>query len=145
VSRLAEENLVVRTPGGRFDITNLGAILFAKNLNQFERLSRKALRIIKYKGNGRTDTEREWRDAPAQKGYAVAFEAAVAFINSQLPQNEPIGQAFRAEVRMYPEKAVRELVANALIHQDFTVHIVLEKPLSALSSSADRFGRRELR
>jgi ATP-dependent DNA helicase RecG len=33
VSRLAEENLVVRTPGGRFDITNLGAILFAKNLN----------------------------------------------------------------------------------------------------------------
>ena len=37
VSRLAEENLVVRTPGGRFDISNLGAILFAKNLNQFER------------------------------------------------------------------------------------------------------------
>jgi predicted HTH transcriptional regulator len=51
----------------------------------------------------------------------VAFEAAVAFINSQLPQNEPIGQAFRTEVRMYPERAIRELVANALVHQDFTV------------------------
>jgi predicted HTH transcriptional regulator len=69
----------------------------------------------------RTDTEREWRDAPSQKRYAVAFEPAVAFINSQLPQNEPIGQAFRTEVRMYPEKAIRELVANALIHQDFAV------------------------
>jgi predicted HTH transcriptional regulator len=54
-------------------------------------------------------------------GYAVAFEAAVAFINSQLPQNEPVGQAFRQEVRVYPEKAIRELVANALIHQDFAV------------------------
>jgi predicted HTH transcriptional regulator len=54
-------------------------------------------------------------------GYAVSFDAAVAFISSQLPQNEPIGQAFRQEVRVYPEKAVRELVANNLIHQDFSV------------------------
>ena len=95
LSKLAEEALIVPKPGGRFDITNLGAILFAKNLDKFERLGRKALRIIKYEGDGRTETEREWRDAPSQKGYAVAFEAAVAFINSQLPQNEPIGQAFR--------------------------------------------------
>jgi hypothetical protein len=71
--------------------------------------------------SGRTETEREWRDPPSQQGYAFAFDAAVAFINSQLPQNEPIGQAFRTVVRMYPEKAIRELVANALIHQDFSV------------------------
>jgi ATP-dependent DNA helicase RecG len=121
LNRLGEEKLIVPKPGRRFDITNLGAILFAKNLTAFDRLSRKALRIIKYKGNGRTETEREWRDAPAQKGYAVAFEPAVAFIFSQLPQNEPIGQAFRTEVRMYPDTAIRELVANALIHQDFSV------------------------
>ncbi len=121
LARLADEKLVVAKPGRRFDITNLGAVLFAKNLAPFERLSRKTLRVIKYKDTGRTDTEREWRDPPSQKGYAVAFEAAVAFINSQLPQNEPIGQAFRTEVRMYPEKAIRELVANALIHQDFAV------------------------
>ncbi len=121
LSRLAEEQLIVSRPGRRFDITNLGAILFAKNLSQFDRLSRKALRIIKYNGACRTDMEREWRDAPAQKGYAVAFDAAVAFIDSQLPHSEPIGQAFRMEVRMYPQRAIRELVANALIHQDFSV------------------------
>lgn len=121
LARLDDERLIVSRPGGRYDITNLGAILFAKNLKPFDRLSRKAIRIIKYKSSGRTETEREWRDPPSQRGYAVAFEAAVAFINSQLPQNEPIGQAFRTEVRMYPEKAIRELVANALIHQDFTV------------------------
>jgi predicted HTH transcriptional regulator len=121
LNKLAEEALVMSKPGGRFDVTNLGAILFAKNLSQFERLGRKALRIIKYKGEGRTETEREWRDPPAQKGYALAIEAALAFISSQLPHNEPIGQAFRSEVRLYPENAIRELVANALVHQDFTV------------------------
>ncbi len=96
-------------------------MLFAKDLSRFDRLSRKALRVIKYKGTGRTETEREWRDPPARRGYALAFEPSVAYINSQLPQNEPIGQAFRKEVRMYPETAIRELVANALIHQDFSV------------------------
>jgi predicted HTH transcriptional regulator len=121
LERLVEEKLVLPKPGRRFDITNLGAILVAKNLNVFDRLSRKALRIIKYTGNGRTETEREWRDPPSQKGYAITFDAAIAFINSQLPQNEPIGRAFRSEVRMYPEKAIRELVANALIHQDFSI------------------------
>ena len=121
MTRLVEENLIVRKPGGVFDITNLGAVLFAKDLSRFDRISRKVLRIIKYKGTGRTETEREWRDPPSQRGYALAFEPSVAFINSQLPQNEPIGQAFRKEVRMYPETAIRELVANALIHQDFSV------------------------
>ena len=32
--------------------------------------------------------------------------------------NEEIGTALRTEVRMYPEIAVREIVANMLIHQD---------------------------
>jgi predicted HTH transcriptional regulator len=121
LARLVEEKLIARKPGGVYDITNLGAVLFAKDLSRFDRLSRKALRVIKYKGTGRTETEREWRDPPARRGYALAFEPSVAYINSQLPQNEPIGQAFRKEVRMYPETAIRELVANALIHQDFSV------------------------
>lgn len=121
LARLAEEKLIAGKPGDSYDITNLGAALFAKDLNRFDRLGRKPLRIIRYTGAGRTKTEREWRDPPSRQGYALAFEPAVAFVNSQLPQNEPIGQAFRKEVRMYPETAIRELVANALIHQDFTV------------------------
>jgi ATP-dependent DNA helicase RecG len=121
LEKLADERLIVVQPGGRYDITNLGGILFAKDLARFDRLGRKALRILKYQGDGRTSLEREWRDAPSQRGYALAFEPAVAFINSQLPQKEPIGQAFRTEARMYPEIAIRELVANALIHQDFSV------------------------
>ena len=52
------------------------------------------------------------------KGYAVGFEGLIQYINSQLPANEVIGQAFREDTRMYPELTIRELVANALIHQD---------------------------
>ncbi len=66
-------------------------------------------------------TEREWNDSPSKMGYAAGFEAAIAFINSQLPQNEHVGEALRQEVRIYPEIAIRELVANTLIHQDFSI------------------------
>jgi len=45
----------------------------------------------------------------------------VDWINSQLPANEEIGKALRKDTRMYPEIAIGELVANALIHQDLTV------------------------
>jgi predicted HTH transcriptional regulator len=120
IDRLADDG-IVRKQGDVFDITNLGAILFARDLTQFGRLGRKSLRVIKYKGTGRTQTEREWKDPPAVAGYAAGFEAAVAFINSQLPENEHITEALRKQGRAYPDIAIRELVANTLIHQDLTV------------------------
>ena len=122
LEQLVEDKVVMSRPGGRWDITNMGAVLFAKDLGKFDRISRKAIRVVKYVGKGKTDTEREWRDPPSHRGYAAgAYEAAISFINSQSLHKEPIGPAFREEVRMYPEVAIRELVANALVHQDFTV------------------------
>jgi predicted HTH transcriptional regulator len=118
LERLRSEGVIQESPGERFNITNVGAILFARDLRQFSRLARKALRVIIYKGNSRVETVKEQTGA---KGYAVGFEGAIAYINDQLPQNEHIGQALRTEVRTYPEIAIRELVANALIHQDFNV------------------------
>jgi len=38
-----------------------------------------------------------------------------------IPSNEVIEQAFRKTVSMLPELAIRELVANAMIHQDFHI------------------------
>ena len=55
------------------------------------------------------------------KGYASGFAGLIEFINSQLPHSEVIGTALRKSVLMYPELAVRELVANAIIHQDLTI------------------------
>ncbi|MCU4187647.1 putative DNA binding domain-containing protein [Flavobacterium sp. HXWNR29] len=100
-----------------YDITKLGAILLAKNLDEFEEVGRKAVRVIVYKGKNKIDTIRE---QIGKRGYAVGFEGLIDWINGQLPANEEIGRAFRSETRMYPEIAIRELVANAIIHQDFS-------------------------
>jgi predicted HTH transcriptional regulator len=118
LDRLVQEKLITAKPSCYFDITNLGAILFAKKLTDFERLGRKAIRVIIYNGDGRINTKRE---ELFDKGYAVAFEEIIKFINNQLPQNEQIGQALRQSKKMYPEIAIRELVANAIIHQDFNM------------------------
>jgi predicted HTH transcriptional regulator len=118
IEKLTSEKFIRIKDNGRYDITNLGAILFAKNLNAFERLARKAIRVVIYRGNNRVETIREQTGV---KGYAVGFEGAIAFINTLLPQNEVIEQALRKEVRMFPEVAIRELVANAVIHQDFSL------------------------
>ena len=118
LSRLIQEKFIISKSSDRYDISNLGAILFASDMNCFETLARKALRVIIYQGENRIQTIREQAGV---KGYAMDFEAAVSYINDRLPQNEQIGQTFRKEVRMYPEVAVRELVANAIIHQDFRI------------------------
>lgn len=118
IEKLTSEKFIRRKDNGRYDITNLGGILFAKNLNAFERLARKAIRVVVYRGKNRVETIREQTGV---KGYAVGFEGAISFINNLLPQNEIIEQALRKEVRMFPEVAIRELVANAVIHQDFSL------------------------
>jgi ATP-dependent DNA helicase RecG len=114
LDRLISEKFV-RAENGDFYITNLGAILLAKDLAGFDSLKNKTVRVIKYKGNNKIETE---RDHINREGYAVGFEELIGYINSQLPMNEIIGKALRREVRMYPELVIRELVANALIHQD---------------------------
>lgn len=115
---LSADELIVRTDSGKWNITNLGAILLAKKLGDFHSLKRKAVRVIVYKGKSRVETIRE---KEGTKGYATGFEGLIGFINGLIPSNEVIEQALRKTVPMYPELAVRELVANALIHQDFFV------------------------
>lgn len=97
-------------------ITNLGALLFAKNIHDFNTVKRKTPRVIQYDGKGKVKT---LKDQEGKYGYAVGFEGLIKYINDVLPSNEIIGQALRDTVSMYPEIAIRELVANALIHQDF--------------------------
>lgn len=121
LARLESYRLVAGHGRGGFHVTNLGAILFARDLNTFGRLARKAIRVIKYAGTNKLFTEKEWTDPPSRAGYAVGFDAMVAYVNSQLPTNEHIGEALRQDVRMYPGIAIRELTANVLIHQDFSV------------------------
>ena len=118
IEKFQAERFLLSRANGRFDITNLGALLFARELAEFPRLGRKALRVVFYKGINRIETEREQRGS---RGYAVGYAGAIKYLNERLPRNEHVGQALRNEVAMYPELALRELVANALIHQDFSI------------------------
>jgi predicted HTH transcriptional regulator len=118
--KLTADRLISQDVGGHWNITNLGAILFAKNLNDFSpSMARKAVRFVAYDGTNRAATVTHRQEITA--GYASGFEKLVTYIDNLLPHNEYIGRIFREERSLYPAIAIRELVANALIHQDMTI------------------------
>lgn len=117
IDKFISEKFVKKENNG-YAITKLGAILFAKDLSKFDSLYRKAVRVIQYKGKNKLET---LKDQEGAYGYVVGFKGLIKYIMDILPSNEIINQALRTEETMYPELAIRELVANALIHQDFDV------------------------
>ena len=115
---MLEEGVIIQQDNGLYSITNLGAILFAKRLSDFSRLSRKAIRVVQYRGNNKLNMLKE--DIGA-KGYVVGFEGLIKYISALIPTEEIITSALRTHTSAYPVIAIREAVANALIHQDFSV------------------------
>lgn len=117
IDRLQRDRLVDESEG-TYAIRRLGALLLAKNLADFPELARKAPRVVVYSGSSKLETR---LDQTGARGYAVGFQALVRFVMNQLPQNEVIEGALRKEVKLVPEAVIREVVANALIHQDLGV------------------------
>jgi ATP-dependent DNA helicase RecG len=118
--RLQADHLIERDVGSNWNITNLGAILFAKRLDSFDqRIARKAVRFVAYDGVNHAATVAYRQDG--QRGYASGFSGLIEYISGILPKNEHIGAAFRSETPLFPAIALRELIANALIHQDMTI------------------------
>lgn len=115
IEKFKSEKLIIDFED-KLAITNLGAVLFAKDLNNFDTVKRKAIRVVQYDGISKYKTQ---KDQIGKFGYAVGFEGLTKYINDLLPSNEVIGQALRSTITMYPQIAIRELVANAVIHQDF--------------------------
>lgn len=109
---------VLTADGRGYYITNFGAIAAARKLEQFPGLERKRIRVIRYRGTNKVETIDE---LAGQRGYAVGFEGLITYLKRMLPHSEVIQQSLRAEVSVYPEIALRELIANALIHQDFSI------------------------
>lgn len=114
---LVAEGITVQDDRGHY-ITNFGAVAAARKLDDFPSLVRKRIRVIRYRGTNKVDTIDE---LPGQRGYAAGFEGLIGHLKRVLPHSEVIQQSLRTEVSVYPEIALRELIANALIHQDFTV------------------------
>jgi ATP-dependent DNA helicase RecG len=100
-----------------WSITNLGAILFANNVEDFPGLRERSVIVRKYSGTNNLVQEFE---QIGKFGYAVGFEGLVDFIAKNTLSLENIGVIRKSE-STYPKIAIREFVANALVHQDFAL------------------------
>ena len=117
---LEQDRLISPDVGGRWNVSNLGAIVLAKDLRDFEpRLARKAIRLVVYDGDDRTATVTHRDDF--FRGYANGFEDFNTHVNILLPAREDGDSPIREAHALVPPVAIRELAANALIHQDMTV------------------------
>ena len=115
---LVEDSIIAKQDNGLYAITNLGAILFAKKLSKFPRIGRKAIRIVQYDGLNRLTILKE---EITTEGYAISFENAVKYVNTLLPSKEDIDSVRRKSISTFPIPAIREAIANSLIHQDFFI------------------------
>ena len=115
---LAFDGLLRQTVTNDWNITNLGAILLAEDLRDFPHLQRKSVRVIQYPGKSRMETTREHEFS---SGYANGFERIIDYVDALLPTKEVIHSGIREDVAAFSGIAVREFIANMLIHQDLAV------------------------
>ena len=115
IDRLTDYKLCKQT-GDHWTISNLGAVLFSKNLQNFPNLVGHEVIVRKYVGANNRQLEFEQH---VTFGYAVGFEWLVDFIMRNT-STEHI-DVKRKEIPTYPRVAIREFVANALVHQDFGI------------------------
>jgi predicted HTH transcriptional regulator len=118
IEALEGAGLIRHNVEDQWQITNAGALLYARDLNDFPRLARKAARVVHYEGTSRINTKKE---QTGQRGYAAGFQGLVGYIADQLPNSEVIHDDLRMDTLLFPRLVIRELVANALIHQDLTI------------------------
>lgn len=118
MATLCDLRFVKEQNTGKYDITNLGALLLARKLSMFDTVKYKATRVLIYSGNNNTEPAHE---QIAGKGYIVGFDGLIKYIDEHLPRIEYIDGALRKSRSAFPILSIRELVANAIIHQDLNV------------------------
>ncbi|WP_197019134.1 ATP-binding protein [Thioalkalivibrio sp. HK1] len=157
IERLERESLIDRAKDG-YSIRRIGALLLAKRFEDFPfEIGAKAPRVVVYSGNSEITAK---LDRIQSEGYAVGFERLMHLVMHQIPQREVIENALRRKIELVPDIPVREMVANALIHQDFTLtgmRVTIEiyadrieisspgEPLVPLDRSIDRHRSRNQR
>ena len=114
---LASEQLIIAQDAGNYAITNLDALLFARDFNDFPTVARKALRVIRYDGPSPISPS---RSKTFFSGYAK-LDQALEYVEALLPEQEVIQGVRRVTLRMFSHMALRELMANMLIHQVFSI------------------------
>ena len=117
IKRLVNDRLITKA-NSTYSILKLGAILLARNLEEFPTLGYIAPRIIKYED---ASTINAISDRTVEEGYAVSFNANVDYIKDIIPQKEVYKGAIREQDRLVTPLMIREILSNALIHRDYNI------------------------
>jgi predicted HTH transcriptional regulator len=102
-----------------WSITNLGAALFARDLRNFPSLEFRYVAVRQFKGANNLDISAE---TFFYEGYAISLDKIIKYVMSLLEKTEDILHPKRENKYPYPEVAIRELVANMVLHQSFEVY-----------------------
>jgi len=125
VQAMVDEKLVEKQDDGRYSITNMGAILFANKLSDFSDLSFRKIRVIYFRGTAPTDPV--IKDTEMDGGYASSLDDICRYVGAFIESEEtfPVpkdgGFIYRKTTHEYPPDAVRELIANGILHQDYSI------------------------
>lgn len=115
---LLQKGLIIDNMQGGFEVKALLAMCSARDMDKYPELRHKAPRVILYKG---TNNLEALDDTEGKKGYANGFQPLFEFILSHIPSREDMKHGLRTKVYDVPDVAIREFLANAIVHQDFTV------------------------
>ena len=114
ISTFLQERFFSYCDSKKIAITNLGALLFAKDLYDFPALNSKAIRVIRYEGKSRVNALSE---VEFHQGYAVDFEEIIRYVGGYQTQREEISLT-RETRNGFAPVVLREIVANIMVHQD---------------------------
>lgn len=119
VEHLTSEHFISPNLEGGHDARNLLVLTSARDLKQWPGFERKGIRLVSYK----TGTKFEKvLDIWGQRGYFAAFPNAMMTIMREIPSREELLHGVRRTIYDIPEVAIREILANAIVHQDLTDH-----------------------
>lgn len=118
VEHLANLGLLHPNLQKRFDVSTLMGLTCAKNMNQISLLKNKTVRVVEYAKHHKMDAV---SDTEGARGYTITFEDLMKFLMQRIPSQEIMLHGIRRREFQIPEAAIREILANAIVHQDFTV------------------------
>lgn len=97
--------------------TLAGLLVYAKNLEEFRRFSNASIIVQWFGGLNR---ERAIKNKTIRGSLPVQLEAAYTLLKAEMWFVPKVTGARREDVPAFDERAIREIVANSVIHRDYT-------------------------
>ena len=101
---------------GRNEITNAGALFFAKDISRF--IPQARMTLIAFKGTERVHI---FDRQDFQDDLLAQFRGAEFFLKKHLNRRSVIKGMVREDIYELPLEALREAITNAIIHRDYSI------------------------